>query len=96
MAEKNTFDALRAAAGASNPTDAQIKAALQEVLDALTLGGKASPVLVLDQSTAPTDAQVQTYGGGGREIFDGMLVARRSGSDLVLYTRVAGAWKAFV
>lgn len=97
MAQLNTYDAIQTVVNSSNPTDAQIKEAFREVLDALTLGGKANPILVLDQSDAPVDANVANFGGAGsRELIDGMLVAIRSGSSLKLYQRVAGTWKTYV
>lgn len=96
--ELNTFDALRAAIAANNPTDAQIREALREVLEALTIGGRATTDLILDTAGAPTDLIVQQADVGGvteREVYDGMSVLVRSaGGKVQRYTRIAGTWTA--
>lgn len=96
--ELNTYDSLRAAIAANNPTDQQVKDALREILEALTVGGKATPFLRVDFAGAPTDVLVQQADVGGqleREVYDGMAVAVRSaGGKFQLYIRDAGAWIA--
>lgn len=92
--EVNTYDSLRAAIAAPNPTDYQIREALREIYEAITRG-YVQPWVVLDQSAVPTDIAVQAATAGGvtaREVFDGMVVAIRNSTRLVLYQRVAGVW----
>jgi hypothetical protein len=95
----NTFDALDAVVNTNNPTDVQLKEAFREIRDALQgIGGRLTPVLVLDVAGSPTDIIVQAQ-KGGVEVFDGMMVAMRSASDntqFKLWQRHAGAWRTYV